>query len=111
MLYVICNAICSRILTLLQEQGAQTIVQILTPLHALYYTRSNPTYVRTLRFLMFVNAIVCNSCPQLVQNASECDGRVICGLGEVCYMMEVTDFDHIHGFRGGCVSKDVSSLT
>ncbi|KAK3594121.1 hypothetical protein CHS0354_040895 [Potamilus streckersoni] len=51
--------------------------------------------------------VVCNSCPHLVQNPNECNGTVTCGENEVCYMMEVMDFNYRHGFRGGCINKDV----
>ncbi|KAK3594101.1 hypothetical protein CHS0354_040868 [Potamilus streckersoni] len=50
---------------------------------------------------------VCNFCPHIVQDPSDCNETVTCSHGEVCYFMEVTDFDNHHGFKGGCISKDI----
>ncbi|XP_060608248.1 uncharacterized protein LOC132760313, partial [Ruditapes philippinarum] len=55
----------------------------------------------------------CGKCPlecftssNLVPDLSQ-SNTFVCDVDQVCYSMEVTDFDQSHGFRGGCIGKEV----
>ncbi|KAH3738981.1 uncharacterized protein LOC127849601 isoform X1 [Dreissena polymorpha] len=51
--------------------------------------------------------VECYSCPTLVRSLSECRATTTCQVSEACYVMEVFDFDASHGFRAGCMPKDL----
>ncbi|XP_052782206.1 uncharacterized protein LOC128218554 [Mya arenaria] len=51
--------------------------------------------------------VECFTCNDLVRDMSECNTTVTCQMNEACYTMEVFGFDTSHGFRGGCMPRDL----
>ncbi|XP_045166865.2 uncharacterized protein LOC123530186 isoform X2 [Mercenaria mercenaria] len=49
----------------------------------------------------------CFSCPDTVQDISQCNKVVTCDFNQTCYTMEIFDFDRSHGISGGCVAKEL----